>query len=131
MFAANVFALTGLRQLYFLLGDLFDRLVYLTYGIAFVLAFIGVKLLLHALHNNEVFSINGGQHVEWAPEIGTFTSLGVIVGAMAVAVVASLIAVRRSATQEVDPTPDDVEETLITGQSERSSLETPMTRDPR
>ena len=80
MFTANVFALMGLRQLYFLLGDLVDKLVYLKYGIAFILAFIGVKLFFHALHENELPFINGGQHVEWAPEIGTFASLGVIVG---------------------------------------------------
>jgi integral membrane protein, TerC family len=91
VFTANVFALMGLRQLYFLLGDLVDKLVYLKYGIAFILAFIGVKLFLHALHENELPFINGGQHVDWAPEIGTFVSLGVIVGAMAVAVIASLV----------------------------------------
>ena len=97
VFTANVFALMGLRQLYFLLGDLVDKLVYLKYGIAFILAFIGVKLFFHALHENEVFFINGGEHVEWAPEIDTFTSLGVIVGAMAVAVIASLIKLRLDA----------------------------------
>ena len=94
VFTANVFALMGLRQLYFLLGDLVDKLVYLKYGIAFILAFIGVKLFFHALHENEVFFINGGQHVEWAPEIDTFTSLGVIVGSMAIAVIASVIKLR-------------------------------------
>ncbi len=94
VFTANVFALMGLRQLYFLLGDLVDKLVYLKYGIAFILAFIGVKLFFHALHENELPFINGGQHVEWAPEIGTFASLAVIVGAMAVAVVASVVKLR-------------------------------------
>jgi tellurite resistance protein TerC len=68
--------------------------VYLKYGIAFILAFIGVKLFFHALHENEVFFINGGQHVEWAPEIPTTVSLAVIVGAMAVAVIASVIRLR-------------------------------------
>ena len=72
VFTANVFALMGLRQLYFLLGDLVEKLVYLKYGIAFILAFIGVKLFFHALHENEVPFINGGHPVEWAPEIGTF-----------------------------------------------------------
>ncbi len=91
VFTANVFALMGLRQLYFLLGGLIERLDYLKYGIAFILFFIGVKLVLHALHTNEVGFINGGNGVEWAPEIGTWTSLGVIVGSMAVATVASLI----------------------------------------
>ena len=91
VFTANVFALMGLRQLYFLLGDLIDKLVYLHFGIAFILAFIGVKLVFHALHENEVPFINGGQGVEWAPEISTWTSLAVILGAMAVATIASLI----------------------------------------
>jgi len=94
VFTANVFALMGLRQLYFLLGDLVEKLVYLKYGIAAILAFIGVKLFFHALHENELPFINGGHHVEWAPEISTFASLGVIVGAMAIAVVASVIKLR-------------------------------------
>ena len=99
VFAANVFALMGLRQLYFLLGNLINRLVYLSYGIAFILAFIAVKLVLHALHNNEVPFINGGHHVEWAPEIGTLASLGVIVASMAVATVASIIKLRMDASR--------------------------------
>ncbi len=61
VFTANVFALMGLRQLYFLLGDLVEKLVYLHYGIAFILAFIGVKLFFHALHENELPFINGGE----------------------------------------------------------------------
>ena len=91
VFTANVFALMGLRQLYFLLGGLLERLEYLKYGIAFILAFIGVKLVFHALHVNELPFINGGEPIEWAPEISTWTSLGVIVAAMAVATVASLV----------------------------------------
>ena len=94
VFTANVFALMGLRQLYFLLGDLIDRLVYLKYGIAFILAFIAVKLVFHALHENEVPFINGGQGVAWAPEINPWVSLGVIVASMAVATVASLVKLR-------------------------------------
>ena len=97
VFTANVFALMGLRQLYFLLGGLLERLVYLKYGIAVILAFIGVKLVFHALHQNELPFINGGHHVEWAPEINTWTSLGVILASMAVATVASLIRMRREA----------------------------------
>jgi tellurite resistance protein TerC len=92
--AANAFALMGLRQLYFLLGDLVERLVYLKYGIAVVLAFIGAKLILHALHENELPFVNGGRGFAWAPEIPTFVSLGVIVLAMAIAVVASVIRMR-------------------------------------
>jgi tellurite resistance protein TerC len=90
VFTANVFALMGLRQLYFLLGGLLERLEYLKYGIAFILGFIGVKLVLHAMHENELPFINGGEHIEWAPEISTWTSLAVIVAAMVVATVASL-----------------------------------------
>lgn len=92
VFTANIFALMGLRQLYFLLGDLLDRLRYLHYGIAFILGFIGVKLILHAMHVNELPFINGGEHIEWAPEISTWMSLAVIVVAMAVATIASLVA---------------------------------------
>lgn len=94
VFTANVFALMGLRQLYFLLGDLIDKLVYLKYGIAFILAFIGFKLIAHALHTNELPFVNGGNHVEWAPEISTLVSLAVIVASMAVAVIASLVKIR-------------------------------------
>ena len=94
VFTANVFALMGLRQLYFLLGDLLDKLEYLSYGIAFILLFIGVKLVLHAMHENELPFLNGGQPIAWAPEISTWTSLIVIVVTMAIAVVASLIRMR-------------------------------------
>jgi tellurite resistance protein TerC len=94
VFTANVFALMGLRQLYFLLGDLMTRLAYLTYGIAAVLIFIGIKLVLHALHTNRVFFLNGGKPIEWAPEIDTLTSLAVIVIAMVIAVAASLVKLR-------------------------------------
>ncbi|KQM36869.1 MULTISPECIES: TerC family protein [Microbacterium] len=95
VFTANLFALMGLRQLYFLLGDLLDRLKFLHYGIAFILAFIGVKLILHAMHVNELSFINDGEPIEWAPEISTWVSLAVIVVSMAVATIASLIAARR------------------------------------
>ena len=94
VFAANLFALMGLRQLYFLLGNLITRLAYLSYGIAVILAFIAVKLVFHALHTNSLPFINGGNGVAWAPEISTLVSLGVIVASMAVAVVASLIKLR-------------------------------------
>ncbi|QEV99805.1 TerC/Alx family metal homeostasis membrane protein [Microbacterium caowuchunii] len=104
VFTANLFALMGLRQLYFLLGGLLDRLKYLHYGIAFILAFIGVKLFFHALHENELPFINGGQHVEWAPDISTLTSLAVIVAAMAVATITSLIAARRTGPAPAAPT---------------------------
>jgi tellurite resistance protein TerC len=94
VFTANIFALMGLRQLYFLLGDLIDKLEYLHFGIAFILGFIGVKLVFHAMHENELPFINGGEGIAWAPEIDTWTSLAVIVGAMAIATIASLIKLR-------------------------------------
>lgn len=92
VFTANLFALMGLRQLYFLLGGLLDRLEYLKYGIAFILAFIGFKLITHAMHVNELPFINGGQHIEWAPNIDSITSLVVIVVAIAVSAAMSVIA---------------------------------------
>lgn len=95
VFTANIFALMGLRQLYFLLGDLLDRLRYLHYGIAVILGFIGIKLILHALHVNELPFINGGKHVEWVPDISNMVSLGVILASMTVATLASLIAASR------------------------------------
>lgn len=91
VFTANIFALMGLRQLYFLLGGLMTRLVYLKHALSVILAFIGVKLVLHAMHVNELPFINGGHHIEWAPEIPTYVSLAVIVGTIVVAVVASLM----------------------------------------
>ncbi len=108
VFTANIFALMGLRQLYFLLGDLLDRLRYLHYGIAVILGFIGVKLILHAMHVNELPFINNGQHIEWAPDIPIWLSLTVIVVAMGAATVASLIASsreKRRAPEELHPEP--------------------------
>jgi tellurite resistance protein TerC len=93
---ANVFALMGLRQLYFLLGGLLDRLVYLSAGLSVVLAFIGVKLVLHALHENELPFINGGEHVG-VPEIPTWLSLIVIIVTLAATAALSLAKNRRAA----------------------------------
>lgn len=95
VFAANVFALMGLRQLYFLLGGLMDKLEYLKYGIAFILGFIGFKLVAHAMHVNELPFINGGQHLDWAPEVSTETSLLVIVGSIAISAIVSLAKTRK------------------------------------
>jgi tellurite resistance protein TerC len=75
VFAANAFALMGLRQLYFVVHGLLRRLIYLSYGLAIVLSFIGLKLLLHALHENSLFFLNGGKPIESAPEIGIELSL--------------------------------------------------------
>ena len=95
VFTANVFALMGLRQLYFLLGGLLRRLVYLSIGLAVILAFIGVKLVLSAVHENSLPFLNGGQPVEAVPEIPIWLSLVVIVGVLAVATAASLLRTRR------------------------------------
>jgi tellurite resistance protein TerC len=99
VFAANVFALMGLRQLYFLLGGLLKRLVYLSLGLSFILAFIGVKLVLHALHENELPFINGGEHVS-VPEISSLLSLGVILVTLVVTALASLAKDKRNQEAE-------------------------------
>ncbi|MHA7664227.1 TerC family protein [Mycolicibacterium sp. HS_4_1] len=93
VFTANVFALMGLRQLYFLLGDVLKRLVYLSQGLAFILGFIGVKLVLHALHENTLPFINGGEPVH-VPQIPTLLSLAVIIVTLVVTTVASLLKTR-------------------------------------
>ncbi|MFI0942433.1 TerC family protein [Streptomyces sp. NPDC021020] len=89
VFTANAFALMGLRQLYFLIGGLLKKLVHLSYGLSVILGFIGVKLLLHALHEQ-------GVHV---PEISVPVSLAVIVGVLAVTTATSLLASRRTARE--------------------------------
>ncbi|RDV44925.1 TerC family protein [Leifsonia sp. ku-ls] len=94
VFTANAFALMGLRQLFFLIGGLLQRLVYLTQGLAVILAFIGVKLVFHALHVNELPFVNGGHPVEWIPEIPTWFSLTFIGAVIVVAAVASLLKTR-------------------------------------
>jgi tellurite resistance protein TerC len=88
VFTANAFALMGLRQLFFLIGGLLDRLVYLSKGLSVILAFIGVKLILEAMHHHGV---------AWAPEVPILVSLAVIVGTLAVTTVASLAKSRRDA----------------------------------
>jgi tellurite resistance protein TerC len=98
---ANLFALMGLRQLYFLIGGLLKRLVYLSLGLAVLLAFIGVKLVLHALHENELPFINGGEHVEAAPDIPITVSLLSIVVILGVTTIASLWKSRRDARAEL------------------------------
>ncbi|MFC0450894.1 TerC family protein [Rhodococcus jostii] len=89
VFTATVFSLMGLRQLYFLLDGLLDRLIYLSFGLAAILAFIGVKLILHALHENNLPFVNDGEPVN-VIEISTFVSLGVIIGILVITVIASL-----------------------------------------
>jgi tellurite resistance protein TerC len=90
---ANAFALMGLRQLYFIIGGLLDSLVYLSTGLAVVLGFIGVKLVIETLHN---------QGVSWAPEIPVLVSLGVIIGTLAITAAVSLLKVRHDRHKEMD-----------------------------
>jgi len=90
VFTATAFSLLGLRQLFFLIDDLLDRLIYLAYGLATILAFIGVKLILHALHENNLPLINNGEPIE-VVEISTGLSLAVILGVLVVTVVASML----------------------------------------
>jgi tellurite resistance protein TerC len=95
VFAANAFALLGLRQLYFLIGGLLNRLVYLSYGLAIVLGFIGVKLVLEALHINSLPFLNNGEPYEWAPEIPIWLSLAFIMTTLAVTTVLSILKTQR------------------------------------
>ena len=91
VFAANAFSLLGLRQLYFLIDGLLEKLVFLHYGLAAILGFIGVKLVIHALHQNEVPFINGGEPaLLGVPEPGIVVSLLWIVGVLVITVVASI-----------------------------------------
>ena len=87
---ANIFALMGLRQLYFLLEELLERLIYLSKGLSVVLGFIGVKLIFHAFHGIDIHDV-GGHHI---PEITITQSLAVIVGCLGIATVTSLISTR-------------------------------------
>ncbi|MEQ4608982.1 TerC family protein [Streptomyces bacillaris] len=92
VFTANAFALMGLRQLYFLIGGLLKKLVHLSYGLSVILGFIGVKLVLHALHES-------GVHV---PEISIPFSLTVICGVLVVTTITSLIANKKREAAEAE-----------------------------
>jgi len=100
---ANIFALMGLRQLYFLIGDLLKRLVYLGIGLSILLAVIGVKLIMHALHDNALPFLNGGEHIEAVPEVPIWLSLVLIVGILGVTAVASLIKSGRDSAAGREP----------------------------
>jgi tellurite resistance protein TerC len=100
VFTTNALSLLGLRQMYFLLGGLLERLVYLPYGLGVILAFIGVKMFFHALHENNLPFINGGEGVHGAPEISTVTSLLVIVVVLVVTIAASLWKSRRDTDEQ-------------------------------
>lgn len=101
VFTATAFSLMGLRQLYFLIDGLLDRLVYLSYGLALILAFIGVKLILHALHENNIWFINDGEHVN-VVEVSIEMSLTVIIGVLVITVIASLMSPRGKAQTTIN-----------------------------
>lgn len=100
VFTSNVFALLGLQQLYFLLGALLDKLVYLPIGLSVVLGFIGVKLIMEALHGNTLPFINGGEGVHWVPEVPTWLSPAVIVLAIGGAALASVVKMKQVESAE-------------------------------
>jgi tellurite resistance protein TerC len=98
VFTANVFALMGLRQLYFLVGGMLKRLVYLSLGLSVILGFIGIKLVLHAMHEYH--------WADWAPfdgEIPIWLSLGVIVGTLTITTLASLAKSKRDDATRTAP----------------------------
>jgi len=96
VFTANAFALMGLRQLYFLLGGLMNKLIYLTQGLAIILGFIGVKLIIEAIHGGGTHKILGVE----IPEISTQFSLIVIVGTLVTTTIASLFVSSKSKVAE-------------------------------
>ncbi|RAX44812.1 TerC family protein [Arthrobacter sp. AQ5-06] len=100
VFTATAFSLMGLRQLFFLIDGLLDRLIFLAYGLAAILGFIGVKLILHALHENTLPFINDGEHVN-VVEVSTGVSLTVILGVLAVTVLASIFSPKGKAKNAV------------------------------
>ncbi len=123
VFTANAFALMGLRQLYFLLGGLLKKLVYLSIGLAVILAFIGVKLVLEALHTNNLSFINDGLPLG-VPTIDIALSLSVIVGVLAITTVASLIKSKRDEARGVAPAgpdPADLPDTEPAGGTETTT----------
>ncbi|MFJ3957913.1 TerC family protein [Arthrobacter sp. NPDC090010] len=140
VFTANIFALMGLRQLYFLLGGLMERLIYLKHALSLILGFIGFKLIFHAMHENELPFINGGQHIEWAPDIPTSFSLLFILGTIFLAVVASLAVSKKRAgrepeVHEISRTADRVAHQAETVAAESTSTEStstePMSTEPK
>ncbi|QIK71574.1 TerC family protein [Propioniciclava coleopterorum] len=114
VFTAVAFSLLGLRQLYFLIDGLLDRLIYLKYGLAVILGFIGVKLILHALHENNVPFINGGQPVS-VVEVTTELSLAVILVTLLVVIVMSLMSPKGRALTTIKNTRRHAKQYLDTG----------------
>lgn len=107
VFTANAFSLLGLRRLYFLIDGLLDRLVYLSYGLAAILGFIGAKLVIHALHENDLPFINGGDPVHIIPEVSTVVSLTVIIGVLVITTVTSLWKDRKDRQQAMMANAED------------------------
>ncbi|HEX7324859.1 MAG TPA: TerC family protein [Rhodanobacteraceae bacterium] len=101
VFATNAFALLGLIELYFLLGGLIRKLVYLSTGLALILAFIGIKLIIEAMHGNNLPFLNGGASIHLVPEIPTWLSLAVIVGILAATTAASLVKMHRGKPRSI------------------------------
>jgi tellurite resistance protein TerC len=95
VFTTNAFALLGLVELYFLIGGLLKKLVYLNLGLSIVLGFIGVKLIIEAMHGNHLPFLNGGEPIDVIPAIPTWLSLLVIIAILAVTTAASLAKSRR------------------------------------
>ena len=100
VFTATAFSLMGLRQLFFLIDGLLDRLIFLSYGLAVILGFIGVKLILHALHENTLPFVNEGEPVN-VVEVSTGVSLSVILGVLLVTVLASIFSPKGKAKNAV------------------------------
>ena len=125
VFTANVFALMGLRQLYFLLGGLLKRLVYLSLGLAVILAFIGVKLILEAVHENQLPFAGEREPLESVPHIPTWLSLTVIVAVLAVATVASLLKTRGEVIEPDHPVidPEQADEIPLAGPAAEAAAE--------
>ncbi len=123
VFTATLFALMGLRQLYFLLGGLLDRLVYLSRGLSIILAFIGVKLIFEALHTNQLSWVNGGRPVDWAPVVPIWLSLAVIIGVLAITTILSLlVAPKRQAKAEAEA---EAEKVVTAEDQERADVTRP------
>ncbi|BAS07602.1 uncharacterized membrane protein Mb2742 [Arthrobacter sp. Hiyo4] len=132
VFTATAFSLMGLRQLFFLIDGLLDRLIFLAYGLAAILGFIGVKLILHALHENNLPFINDGGHVN-VIEVSTGVSLTVILGVLAVTVLASIFSPKGKAKNAVSGAKRHATEYLDlnyeTDMAERDKLFTRMVRE--
>jgi len=132
VFTATAFSLMGLRQLFFLIDGLLDRLIFLSYGLAAILGFIGVKLILHALHENTLPFINDGEHVN-VVEVSTGVSLTVILGVLVITVLASIFSPKGKAKNAVSGAKRHATEYLDlnyeTDMNERDKLFAKMVRE--